>query len=60
VVFFRGKFYIDHVHSFGACPASSNAGMIANAVDIWQAKSHPESLFFKYEDDIQALHYPNS
>jgi len=33
------NFYIDHTHPFGASCASSNAGMIANAlVDIWMAQ----------------------
>jgi len=32
------EFLIDHAHPFGAACASSNAGMIANAVvDIWHA-----------------------
>ncbi|GLB41063.1 hypothetical protein LshimejAT787_0902780 [Lyophyllum shimeji] len=60
VASFQGKFYIDHVHPFGARPASSNAGQIGNAaVDIWQAESRSENRLFKYEDDIQNFRYPN-
>lgn len=60
VVSFRGKFYIDHVHPFGACPASSNAGMICNAaIDIWQAELCFGNRLFKYEDDIQNFRFPN-
>jgi hypothetical protein len=32
VLEFNGDFYIDHTHAFGARPASSNAGQIANAI----------------------------
>ncbi|GLB45561.1 hypothetical protein LshimejAT787_2400190 [Lyophyllum shimeji] len=60
VASFQGKFYIDHIHPFGARPASSNAGQIGNAaVDIWQAESRSENRLFKYEDDIQNFRYPN-
>ncbi|PPR01940.1 hypothetical protein CVT24_001279 [Panaeolus cyanescens] len=49
-----GEFYIDHCLPFGAACASSNAGMIANAlVDIWTAKGYRPVL--KYEDDIQVF-----
>ncbi|KAF5376497.1 hypothetical protein D9615_008662 [Tricholomella constricta] len=59
VVSFKGDFYIDHVHPFGARPASSNSGQVANAsVDIWHAETCPSCFFFKYEDDIEAFHYP--
>src|SRR6187551_1783883 len=46
-----GEFYIDHCFPFGATSASSNSGMIANAlVDIWIAlEVEPIS---KYEDDL--------
>ena len=51
------KFYIDHTHPFGAAAASSNAGMIANAVvDIWQAEGVKPIL--KYEDDLKIFRYP--
>ncbi|KAF5379454.1 hypothetical protein D9615_006559 [Tricholomella constricta] len=61
VVSFKGDFYIDHVHPFGARPASSNSGQVANAsVDIWHAETRPSCLFFKYEDDIEAFRYPVS
>ena len=50
-------FYIDHAHPFGASCASSNAGMIANAmVDIWIAEGVKPVL--KYEDDLNILRYP--
>lgn len=50
----------DHIHPFGACPASSNAGMICNAtIDIWQAELHLKNCLFKYEDDIHNLHFPS-
>jgi hypothetical protein len=46
------EFYINHAHPFGAAAASSNAGMIANAVvDIWQAEGVKPIL--KYEDDLK-------
>ena len=51
------EFYIDHTHPFGAAAASSNAGMIANAiVDIWQAEGIRPIL--KYEDDLKIFRYP--
>ena len=52
-----GEFYIDHDHPFGASCASSNAGMIANAlVDIWMAEGVKPIL--KYEDDINVFRFP--
>lgn len=52
-----GSFYIDHVHPFGASSASSNAGMIANAmVDIWRREG--VDPIFKYEDDINVFRLP--
>lgn len=61
VVSFQGKFYIDHVHPFGATPASSNAGQISNAaIAIWQRKSGFDNHLFKYEDDINNFCFPNS
>ena len=54
-----GQFFIDHAHPFGAACASSNAGMIANAVvDIWKA----EGVFPipKYEDDLKVFRIPSS
>ncbi|RXW16082.1 hypothetical protein EST38_g9772 [Candolleomyces aberdarensis] len=52
-----GEFFIDHVHPFGCACASSNSGMIANAVvDIWHAKE--VSPILKYEDDIGAFRSP--
>ncbi|ESK82523.1 reverse transcriptase ribonuclease h [Moniliophthora roreri MCA 2997] len=52
-----GKFYLDHCHPFGLASASSNSGMIANAmVDIWLAlNTGPIS---KYEDDIHCGRQP--
>jgi hypothetical protein len=52
-----GQFYVDHAHPFGAACASSNAGMIANAVvDIWDAEGvHPVA---KYEDDLKIFRVP--
>lgn len=53
-----GDFYIDHDHPFGAASASSNSGMIANAVvDIWRG----EKVFpvLKYEDDLKAFRFPS-
>ena len=53
----RGEFYVDHDHPFGASCASSNAGMIANAlVDIWMAEGIKPIL--KYEDDINVFRFP--
>lgn len=52
-----GELYVDHVHPFGAACASSNAGMIANAlVEIWRAEGLAPLL--KNEDDLNAFRYP--
>lgn len=54
----NGEFYIDHDHPFGTASASSNSGMIANAVvDIWRG----EGVFPvpKYEDDLNAFRFPS-
>src|SRR5271168_4228938 len=52
-----GQFYVDHVHPFGSAAASSNAGMIGNAiVDIWQALGVKPTL--KYEDDLKIFRQP--
>lgn len=60
MVSFEDQFYIDHNHPFGARPASSNAGQIANAlVDIWSAKLGDDGLLFKFEDDINCFRFPN-
>jgi len=54
-----GEFYIDHTHPFGASCASSNAGMIANAlVDIWMAQGVKPIL--KYEDDLNIFRFPTT
>ena len=54
-----GEFFIDHTHPFGAACASSNAGMIANAVvDIWTAEGIGPIL--KYEDDLTVFRIPTS
>ncbi|KAF5368148.1 hypothetical protein D9615_010187 [Tricholomella constricta] len=59
VVSFGGAFYLDHVHPFGARPASSNSGQTANAsIDIWHAEVQTSSLFLKYEDDVEAFRFP--
>lgn len=59
VVSVRGEFYIDHNHPFGARPASSNSGQIANAaVDILEAAGEQSLSTFKYEDDMSNLRYP--
>ena len=53
-----GQFLIDHAHPFGAACASSNAGMIANAVvDIWDAEG--VSPVSKYEDDLKVFRTPS-
>jgi len=53
-----GEFYIDHNHPFGAACASSNAGMIANAVvDIWEQLGIAPVL--KYEDDLKTFQTPS-
>ena len=53
----EGEFYVDHTHPFGAASASSNAGMIGNAiVDIWITEGIKP--VFKYEDDLNILRYP--
>jgi hypothetical protein len=52
-----GQFYVEHVHPFGSAAASSNAGMIGNAiVDIWQASGVKPTL--KYEDDLKIFRQP--
>src|ERR1700719_1636370 len=52
------EFYIDHNHPFGAACASSNAGMIANAVvDIWEGEGINPIL--KYEDDLKIFRIPS-
>jgi hypothetical protein len=52
-------FYINHVHPFGSAAASSNAGMIGNAiVDIWEAEGIKPVL--KYEDDLKVFHSPTT
>lgn len=54
-----GDFYIDHNHPFGAACASSNAGMIANAVvDIWEGEGVRPVL--KYEDDLKIFRTPST
>ncbi|KAJ2917970.1 hypothetical protein MD484_g2463, partial [Candolleomyces efflorescens] len=56
---YPGEFFIDHVHPFGCACASSNSGMIANAVvDIWHAKG--VSPVLKYEDDIGVFRSPST
>lgn len=61
VVTFEEKLYINHNHPFGAQPASSNAGQIANAlVDIWSAQLADDGLLFKFEDDINCFRFPNT
>ncbi|KAJ3567307.1 hypothetical protein NP233_g6448 [Leucocoprinus birnbaumii] len=52
-----GQLFIDHCIPFGTASASSNAGMIANAIiDIWRAEGvHPVA---KYEDDNCVLRVP--
>jgi len=54
-----GDFYVDHNHPFGAACASSNAGMIGNAiVDIWEREGVAPVL--KYEDDLKIFRIPSS
>jgi hypothetical protein len=54
-----GQFYIDHDHPFGAACASSNAGMIANAlVDIWEGEG--VGPIAKYEDDLNIFRIPST
>ncbi|KAF5381168.1 hypothetical protein D9757_009423 [Collybiopsis confluens] len=53
-----GQFWTDNCTCFGASPASSNAGMISNAVvDIWRAAQ--VTPVFKYEDDLKLLRFPS-
>ncbi|KAG6863891.1 hypothetical protein C0993_009957, partial [Termitomyces sp. T159_Od127] len=60
VVQFKNAFYVDHVHPFGARPASSNSGQIGNAiVNIWAAEVKEHGLFFKLEDDINSFRFPD-
>jgi hypothetical protein len=55
----EGKFYIDHNHPFGLCPASSNSGQISNGLmDIWE-QACPSLPSFKFEDDISLLQLPD-
>ena len=50
---------MDNVHPFGSAAASSNAGMIGNAiVDIWQALGVKPTL--KYEDDLKIFRRPST
>lgn len=51
------QFYIDHVHPFGAACASSNAGMIANAMVDVLAKLGIGPVP-KYEDDLAPMRIP--
>jgi len=52
-------FYIDHCHPFGASSASSNAGMIGNAIiDIWLSEGVGPVV--KYEDDCNIYRIPVS
>lgn len=45
------------MHLFGAAAASSNTGMIGNAmVDIWKAEGVTPIL--RYEDDLKVFRYP--
>ena len=51
------NFYLDHCHSFGALSASSNAGMIGNAIiDIWLSEGVGPVV--KYEDDCNVYRVP--
>ena len=53
----KGDFYIDHTHPFGASSASSNAGMVGNAiVDIWISEGI--GPIAKYEDDFSVYRSP--
>jgi hypothetical protein len=53
----NNEFYIDHVHPFGASSASSNAGMVGNAiVDIWMSEG--VGPIAKYEDDFSIYRSP--
>jgi len=55
----KNDFYIDHTHPFGASSASSNAGMIGNAiVDIWVSEGI--GPIAKYEDDFSVYRTPVS
>lgn len=48
------------MHPFGARPASSNSGQIANAlIDIWSAETKNDALFFEYEDNINCFCFSN-
>ena len=52
-----GDFYIDHTHPFGLASASSNAGMIGNAIiDIWTHRGI--GPIAKYENDINLFRFP--
>jgi hypothetical protein len=53
------SFFVDHCMPFGAASASSNAGMVGNAIaDLWEAKGFgPVS---KYEDDFTVFRAPTS
>jgi hypothetical protein len=53
----KDDFYIDHTHPFGASSASSNAGMIGNAIiDIWVSEGI--GPIAKYEDDVSVYRTP--
>lgn len=54
-----GQFYIDHTHPFGASSASSNSGMIANAVvHIWWSLGVKPMV--KYKDDLAIFRVPHT
>ena len=53
----KGDFFIDHTHPFGASSASSNVGMVGNAiVDIWVSEGI--GPIAKYEDDFSVYRVP--
>src|SRR6266700_2068697 len=54
-----GEFFIDHNHPFSTACASSNTGMIANAVvDIWEKEGIRPIL--KYKDDLKIFRIPSA
>lgn len=53
----NNDFFIDHGHPFGAASASSNAGMMGNAIiDIWIREG--VNPIVKYEDDVNVYRLP--
>ena len=57
----NGNFYIDHAHAFGARPANSNAGQIANAIiDIMEMASRSVHQVTDSDGNPTSIAYSNT